>query len=386
MKVLQMSEEIFPNQLGGVGKHVYDLSMELIRNGIEVKILVKNLQSRPELYLNDESNKIRDFVIRYKSISDLYKLISTYRFDIVHFHQMGPRPLGYIQNELAQVLAKNIEVKIVNTPHGTLDVLANPPSVESAQHSKILMKIYLSYLKNISLKFVDRLIALSPYQVKLMESLGIPKEKIRLIPNGIPNNSFKSENENTFLNKYDLQDKKILLYVGRLSARKKVSDIINIMPKIIKKYEDVILVVIGPDKGGLEELRYLTRRLHLTEHILFLGKTSEKEKIDALSSACLFINPSEYEAFGIAVLEAMAQKTPVISANNEGARYLLENGKYGFLYEIGDKEELTKCILSLLEDGKKAKEFADKGRKRSEKFRWENIAKEMVNAYGELIK
>jgi len=380
MKILQLSESIHPLRMGGVEKHVYDLSNELIKLGNEVVVVVKNLP---------EANKLQSFgnalsINTFKSRIELYNFISKNQFDIIHYHNLGPQPVGYLQNEIVQILAKVRGKKIVNTPHGTLDVLSK--SLPSIHHSKLAMNMYLNFLTHISLKLVDRIIAVNPYQVKLMESLGIPKKKIRLIPNGIPSDLFDWRDGKSFINKYGLQDKKILLYVGRLTPRKRISDLLEILPKVFKAHRNTILVVMGFDEGSLKELMYLAKKLRIEDHLIFTGGVTEKEKIDALNAAYMFINPSEYEAFGITALEAMAQGTPVISANNEGAKYLLENGKYGLLYEIGDKEELTKHILSLLEDEKKAKEIGDRGNKRAEKFRWENIAKEMMSVYEELIK
>ena len=366
--------------MGGVGKHVYDLSNELIKLGNDVVILVKSLPEDKKLQNFGNALSINTF----DSQIELYNFILKNSFEIIHYHNLGPQPAGYYQNEIVQVLAKIRQKKIVNTPHGTLDVLSKP--IPSIHHSKLAMKLYLNFLTHISLKLVDRLIAVNPYQVKLMESLEIPKKKIKLIPNGIPSYFFESGDKKYFINRYELQDKKILLYVGKLNPRKRVSDILEILPKVVKTHGDTVLVVMGPDEGTLKGLMYLAKKLHIEEHILFTGEVTEKEKIDALNVAYMFINPSEYEAFGITALEAMAQRIPVISANNEGAKYLLENGKCGLLYEIGDKEELAKCILSLLGDEKKAKQFAEKGRKRSEKFRWENIAKEMMDVYDELVK
>lgn len=379
MKILQLTESVYPLRLGGVEKHVYDLSNELVKLDNEVVILIKD---------SPKAEKLQNFgdalpIYKFNSQIDLYRFILKNQFDILHYHLLGPRPVGYIQNEVVQILAKAQRKKIVCTPHGTLDVLAKPP--QSMQHSKLGMKLYLSYLRSISLKLVDKLIAVNPYQVKLMKNLGIPKSKIKLIPNGILNYILNPGDGNSFINKYRLQDRKILLYVGRLNPRKRVSDIIGILPKVIKTHKGIVLVVMGFDEGSLKELMYLAKKHRIEDHLIFTGGVTEKEKIDALNAAYMFINPSEYEAFGITALEAMAQGTPVISANNEGAKYLLENGKRGLLYEIGDKEELTKCILSLLEDEKKAKEIGDKGKKRAEKFRWENIAKEVMNVYGECI-
>ena len=380
MKILQLSESVYPLRMGGVEKHVYDLSNELIKLGNEVIILVKSLP---------EENKLQNFgnalsINTFNSQIELYKFFWKNTFDIVHYHNLGPQPIGYYQNEIVQVLTKVRQKKIVNTPYGALDVLANP--LPSTQHSKLAMKIYLSYLLSISLKLVDRLIAINPYQVKLMESLGIPKNKIKLIPTGIPSHIFDCGDGKSFINRYGLQDKKILLYVGRLNPRKRISDLLEILPKVSKAHRDTVLVVMGFDEGSLKELMYLAKKHRIEDHLIFTGGVTEKEKIDALNAAYMFINPSEYEAFGITVLEAMAQGTPVISANNEGAKYLLENGGYGLLYGIGNKDELAKCILSLLEDKKKAKEFAEKGTKRAEKFRWENIAKEMMNIYEEVVR
>ena len=271
----------------------------------------------------------------------------------------------------------------MNTPHGTLDVLSKP--IPSARRSKFAMKMYLHFLKHITLKLIDKLIAVNPYQVKLMEILGIPKSKIRLIPNAIPSYIFDCGDGKSFINRYRLQGKKILLYIGRLTPRKRISDLLEILPKVTEIYGDITLVIIGPDGGSLEELMYMTQKLNIEGYVLFTGSVTEKEKIDALNAADIFINPSEYEAFGIATLEAMAQGKPVISADNEGAKYLLENGKYGLLYRTGDKEQLFEKILYLLDNPKIAKEIGRKGKERASEFKWENVAKEVEKVYEELV-
>jgi len=101
----------------------------------------------------------------------------------------------------------------------------------------------------------------------------------------------------------------------------------------------------GPE---MIEVKRLAKELGVYSKILFLGNTTEVSKILCYSD--VFLLPSEAESFGLAALEAMAAKTPIISSNTGGLPEVNVHGVSGFLSNVGDIEDMTKNALTILKD------------------------------------
>ena len=101
----------------------------------------------------------------------------------------------------------------------------------------------------------------------------------------------------------------------------------------------------GPDKKKAKD--YL-RKNSLKNRVIFLGKTNQVDQI--LCSSDLFLLPSEKESFGLAALEAMALKVPVISTNTGGLKELNINGNSGYTSDIGDIESMASNAIKILSD------------------------------------
>jgi L-malate glycosyltransferase len=100
--------------------------------------------------------------------------------------------------------------------------------------------------------------------------------------------------------------------------------------------------------------------------VTFLGKVKDTERV--LAASDLFILPSESESFGLAALEAMAAKTPVISTNTGGIPEVNKNGISGFLSSVGDVENMAKNALNILSDDETLTKFKDGAYQQAQEF------------------
>jgi len=117
--------------------------------------------------------------------------------------------------------------------------------------------------------------------------------------------------------------------------------------------------------------------LKVEKNIRFLGEVDEDDKLRGLDSADIFVLPSEWEAFGIVTLEAMARKTAVVSTDTEGSKYLIKS-ENGILYKWKDLINLRKGLLALIKNDKLRKKMAKNNYEKSLKFKEEIVAVEYL--------
>jgi N-acetyl-alpha-D-glucosaminyl L-malate synthase BshA len=159
-------------------------------------------------------------------------------------------------------------------------------------------------------------------------------------------------------------EEKIITHVSNFRPVKRVLDVIRIFNKIQENISSKLLMVgDGPDR---EKAENLARKLGIKNKILFMGKSDEVREILCLSD--LFLLPSETESFGLAALEAMAAKTPVISTNTGGLSEVNINGETGFLSDVGNVSEMAKNSIYLLKDEERLDIFKENAYKVAHKF------------------
>ena len=125
--------------------------------------------------------------------------------------------------------------------------------------------------------------------------------------------------------------------------------------------------------------------LNLQNKIRLLGWKSDVRSF--LHSLDLFVSPSRYDSFGLAIAEAMACQIPMIATKTAGAQEIIENGESGVLTEIGKPEHLAAAILDLIADGEKRKLLAENGRRRIENnFSLEKMVAETMRFYETILR
>ncbi|MBI2667168.1 glycosyltransferase family 4 protein [Candidatus Woesearchaeota archaeon] len=168
----------------------------------------------------------------------------------------------------------------------------------------------------------------------------------------------------------------IIIHHGRLMNYKRVEILVRLMRLVAKKYKNAQLYIVG--KGEAENnLKKLTKELHLEDNIKFFGFVSEKKKLELLQKSWIFITPSYKEGWGIVVLEANACGVPAISFDVPGLRNAIINNKTGYL--VKDEDEMLEKTIDLIEDKKTRDKMSREAVKWSKNFDWDKTAKTFLN-------
>jgi glycosyltransferase involved in cell wall biosynthesis len=161
-------------------------------------------------------------------------------------------------------------------------------------------------------------IAISRNEIEHFTSYNISRNKIRVIPNGVDPADFQFRDDKTFRQKYAIGDGPFILFVGRLNHIKGPDLLIRAFSLAQKNFENLQLVLAGPDEGFKAKLIQIINKLHLSRRIHFIGYVGGKDKSFAYHAADLLVIPSRQEAMSIVVLEAGMCGTPVVLTDRCG--------------------------------------------------------------------
>lgn len=179
-------------------------------------------------------------------------------------------------------------------------------------------------------------------------------------------------------NKYSIT-KPFILYIGGFSARKNVETLINAFKNSISELkEEHELIVVGSlkDEGKMLYKKAMDMNIN---NIKFIGFV-EDSMLPLLYNSCrAFIYPSLYEGFGLPPLEAMSCGTPVITSNTTSIPEVVHDA--GMLVNPNNEEEITRAIITLLNNRELREVLSDKGLKRSKEFSWKTTAEKTYCAY-----
>jgi len=180
-----------------------------------------------------------------------------------------------------------------------------------------------------------------------------------------------------------LEDKKIIISVGRLVHRKGQDKLIEAMPIILRRIPNAHLLIVGegPYRPNLEKL---VKNLSLSEHITFVGRIMYEKLPSFLSAADIFAMPSrsrffglEVEGLGIVYLEASACGIPVVAGNSGGAPDAVLEGVTGMCVDGTDVDQVAQAIVDICADAKRASNMGSAGRNWIvDQWRWENWSSE----------
>ena len=145
--------------------------------------------------------------------------------------------------------------------------------------------------------------------------------------------------------------------------------------QIVKdKYPNVLLTMVGPDKGELKACRELIKQLDLTDNIRIIGPVSNQSLPAYFHSNYLFINTPSYESFGLGVLEAASSGVPVLSFN-VGEIPLLWESEKEILLCSKKPESMAERMVEAFENPVKMAEIARHAKEKANNFTWEKISK-----------
>ncbi len=270
------------------------------------------------------------------------------------------------------------------TTHGALCVYAN-------YFDYLYKRIYDLVDTTLKNRLLDiEYIAVAKLEIDFLRKFGISEKKIHYIPHGIDTNHFKPSDPSQIILKYNLQkleDKKIVLYVGRISERKGVEILIKAFSILIKEISDTFLLIAGGDFNYRATIEKMVREEGLKNKVIFLGHVPTNFLPNLYSFSNVIVYPSKYEIFGHVILEANACKKPVIASNHWGPKELIINGKTGFLTKYGEVLELKEKIADILVNESLQEKMGKLARQHvKNNFTWESNAKKHYELYKNILK
>ena len=349
---------------GGVNNHIRELAVQFEEWGHRVRVIAPC--SAPHKVLDDNfipmgrpvpvpsADSIARVSLSVWLRPRIKKLLREEAFDIVHVHNPFA---GFVP---VNVLSVSETVNIA-TFH--------------AYGTTRLYRIGATKLVKRYFRKLDGLIAVSE-PARDFNSRYFPGE-YEIIPNGIRVDDF-ANGVSPFAN---LRDGMInLLFLGRLEKRKGLRYMLAAYSRLKWEWPNLRLLVVGAGKPDDDSQRIISERQ--LRDVIFVGAVSDEDRARYFQSADIYCSPATgRESFGIVLLEAMAAGKPIVATSIEGYASVMTHGKEGLLVPPKDDQALADTISILLRDQELRTTLGANGRLRVEEFRWERVARRVLDYY-----
>lgn len=232
------------------------------------------------------------------------------------------------------------------------------------------------------LRRLGGMIAVSPAAADYHGSaLGLPKGRIRLIPNGVQVARFRDAEP---IAEHLDPSRPLVLFVGRLEERKGARDAIRafVQLKTTRPRARMVVVGDGPQRAACEAAVPSGLRGDVT----FVGRVPDTEVPRWFRTADLYLAPATGgESFGIVLLEAMAAGTPVIASDIPGYRTSVHDGRNGRLVPPGKPAEFARAAEELLANDRLRASLVTQASTEVERYDWDRVAREVREVYGRAV-
>ena len=345
---------------GGSGVVATELGKELAMEGHEVHFITYDLPVRFDRFLSNlhyHEVRVSDYPLfdyqPYELVlaSRIVDVVKHEGLDLLHVHYAIPHAsAAYMAREILK--SQGVHIPFITTLHGTdITLVGKDASFEPV----------ITFAINQS----DAVTAVSESLKQDTYEHFKVKREIQVIPNFIDLSRYEGCSTEGVIKAFAPNGERILFHASNFRPVKRIEDVVRIFSAVRKEIPSKLLLAgDGPDRPKIEAL---CRELGTCDDVHFLGKLKYIEEV--YSVADVFLLPSETESFGLAALEAMASKVPVISSNTGGIPEINIHGETGFLSNVGDVEDMTRNTLKLLQNDelmammkigalKKAKTFA----------------------------
>lgn len=213
-----------------------------------------------------------------------------------------------------------------------------------------ILYMYLRFGRRL-LPEVDLMIAgTPPIAHDALREANIRPERIVIIPNGVDITLFFPPTDKGLLKeRLNLPPDDLAICVaGRVEKEKGIDYLLDAFHQILQQHTGVKLVIVGSGKA-LTNLRQRSRRLDLDDWVIFAGSVANEDMPCFYGASDIFVMPTlREESIPFVVLEAMACGLPVIASDVSGNKAIIEDGKEGFLFRMGDVPDLVDKLSKLI--------------------------------------
>lgn len=322
LKILQLVYAFYPPYCeSGNSRVAYEISKGLVRRGHDVTVCTTNVLAGETMFVPKKKEyNVNGIKVHYHRnlfykphaciplfysqgvVNEIKENIADY--DVIHLHENR-----FYTSILLHHYAKKYGIPYVLQAHGSL-----APTIGRQK----LKRIYDSSFGYRLLRDASKVIALNQMEAEQYRIVGVPAEKIVVIPNGIDLSEYADlPPKGCFKKKFGIkEDEKIVLYLGRLHESKGLDLLAYAFSAVSKDLSDVRLVVVGSDDGYAVTFSKLITELGIKGRVLLTGFVEKRDKMAALVDSDIFATP-RFHGFPVTFLEACLAGCPIVTTSNE---------------------------------------------------------------------
>lgn len=372
---LKIGISCYPS-VGGSGVVATELGKLLAERGHEVHFITSSVPFRlekmyPNIYFHEvQVNQYSVFQYPPYDLSlasKMAEIINRQKLDLLHVHYAIPHAIcAYLAKKMV-----NDQVKIVTTLHGTdITVLGYDPS--------------LNEIIRFGIENSDMVTAVSEDLALQTNKLLHTSKDIQTVYNFIDERVYYKRDIPQLRKQFSINDKeKVIVHISNFRPVKRITDIIYSFAKMQEQVPSKLLLIgDGPE---LTIACRLVSELGLNDYVQFLG--NQKHVAEILSISDLMLLLSEKESFGLVALEAMACGVPVIGTDIGGIPEVIEDGKTGFICEVGDITSIAERGVQLLMNEELHQQMSENAVRRvRDYFSCQQIVEQYEHIYAQTLK
>ena len=294
-------------------------------------------------------------------------------FDIAHLHACRNWPGVVAAHHL-----RAQGVPYVLAPNGTAPVL------ERRHAAKHLFDLVAGRRL---MRDAAAVIAVSEAERRQLLALGVPADRIHLVPNPVDLDEFAPAlGRGRFRRDLAIGDAPLLAFLGKVTPRKRLDVLVRAFAGLPASGRDPHLIIAGNDMGGLEDARAVARTLGVASRVHVTGLLAGHDRLDVLADADVVVYPSEDEVFGLVALEAILAGTPVVVSGDSGCGEVVTAVGGGLVVPPGDAPVLQRAVSTILDDAVRWREsIATAAQRVRQAFGHEAVSAELLRVYRHLV-
>ncbi|MCI4357761.1 MAG: glycosyltransferase family 4 protein [Thermoplasmata archaeon] len=391
MKIAELSTR-YPPGPGGVERHVREIAVRLAQGGDSVGVYTTELEREYPWRRLDRSvprEEVRDGVsihrlraislpgeFHYPFVRGLATALRRDRPEIVHVHTYGTN-----QAAIARRYSKRTATPYVITAH------YHPIwSIEGGWVRHRIRGFYDRVLAAPVMASARAVIVQSEEEERLIRANGFPLPTVVRIPPGYTPLPPPPSGDRPFAASLDLPGP-FLLFVGRLASNKGFGALLPAFARLSRHDPSASLVLVGADGGQRPLIERTARELGMEARVRIVGHVEDEARLAAaFREARVFVLASEYEAFGLVLLEALAQGTPVVASRVGGIPEFIEDQRAGLLVPPGDPKALSEALLALWDDPERRHRLGEYGRTQVvPRYSWEGVVGRLHAVFEDVV-
>ncbi len=292
------------------------------------------------------------------------------------------------------IYARRRRIQVIHTDERPRDAAASV-LIARISGAKCVIHMHVAYgewqspLLKWALRRTDGIIAISQYVSDSLSATHHDRDRIHLVFNGIdPTRWHPGKGRQSARLEFNIAaDVPVVLAICRLIEGKGVDDLIRAMPIVLSKHPNARLLVAGsePVAGYRRSLEDLASELGVEQNVTFCGWRTDVDRL--LAASDIFAMPSRGEPFGLAYLEAMAMKRPIVAYRSGATAEVVVHGETGLLTEPGNVAGLAEHIVTLIERPDEREAMGSRGRTRVEReFPSDRMVEDSADVYRRLTQ